>query len=615
MNHLKVEGSFCQMDIMKPIPRDDVPLGEDWLYEVKYDGFRCVLHWNKNGEINLISKNNKDLTKQFPEIVSYCMEYVKNVKNVLPIKLDGELVILNNSYQANFSQIQRRGRLKSKHSIQNASKERPATLLVFDILEIKGTDLTRKDFTYRKKSLSNFFDTSYISRGLWNPLGMVEAFQNPNELWRIIFEHKGEGMVAKRKKSSYIKGKGHQDWFKIKNWRLIHGILTSYDNENGYFDVQVLDDNKRYAVGKCKHGLNTEDMNTVKNLFINNGEKHATKYHLPPAVCAEIHTLDIYEGELREPEFKRIAPELKPEDCTLEMLQQDLAMLPKKIDFANTDKLYWPDAGLTKGNFLAYIREISPYMLPFLKNRPLTTIRCPDGVDEESFFQKHLPPYAPDFIEGYGTDEEKLILCDSLESLLWFANHGALEFHVPFQDISSNYPKEIVFDLDPPDRGKFSWAVQAGLLIKKILDDLQLISFVKTSGNKGLQVHIPIPEGSMSYEETGVFTQAIAYTLESQQRDIFTTERMKDKRNGRLYIDYVQHGRDKTLIAPYSTRRTPEGTVATPLFWEEVTMELRPEMFTIKNVVDRVQRRGCPFRDYFAVGKNQQLNQVLSLMQ
>ncbi|GGA63790.1 DNA ligase D [Ornithinibacillus halotolerans] len=603
------------MDVMKPIASQDIPTGSEWLYEVKYDGFRCVLHWEASGEIRLTSKNKKDLTAQFPEIVTYCKEKVNDVKQFLPVKIDGELVILNNAYQGNFGLLQTRGRLKNKTSIQKASTKRQASLLAFDLIQFNGSDLTKKPFEERKKALLTFFNKSNLGKGTWSRLAYVTTFQNPEEISKLVFDHKGEGIIAKRKTSTYGIGKTHRDWYKIKNWREIHAFLTTYDSKNGYFDVHVLEGEHLFAVGKCKHGIDDEELNTVKKLFLTNGEKQGTRYTLPPAICASIHTLDIYDNELREPEFNRIAPEVKPEECTKDRLQLDLAMLPQHIDFANTEKLYWPDVNITKGNFLSYMREISPYMLPFLKNRALTTIRCPDGVTAESFYQKHLPSYAPEFITGIGDGDEKLMICDSLESLMWFANHGTLEFHVPFQTITSVYPNEIVFDLDPPGREKFSLAITAGLLIKELLDNLKLTSYVKTSGNKGLQIHIPIPEGSMSYEETGVFTQAIAYTVENQQPDLFTTERMKNKRKGRLYIDYVQHGKDKTIIAPYSTRKTPDGTVATPLYWEEVTEKLRPEMFTVENVVERVQTLGCPFQDYFHMADKQDVEAIKNLIQ
>ncbi|PAV31428.1 DNA ligase D [Virgibacillus profundi] len=597
------------MDIMKPKASSEIPAGDMWLYEVKYDGFRCVLEWEKD-VIRLKSRNDKDLTDNFPEIVDSCLENQSLVHSLLPIKLDGELVILNNSYQANFSLIQQRGRLKSKDSIKKAAASRPASFLAFDLIEQSAISLKNEGFSKRKDLLEKLLNK--LSQA--NRLQFVPSYKNPNELWKIIFDYKAEGMIAKRKKSNYSAGKKHHDWFKIKNWRTIFGFLTHYDTKNGYFIVQVYENDSIKEIGKCKHGLDAESVETLKKLFAAKGKKEAGGYRLPPAICAAIHTLDMYKNEPREPEFASLLPDASPSDFTIQKLNLDMALLPPNVELTNTAKVFWPDKHLTKGDLLFYIREISPYMLPFLKKRALTLIRCPDGVTEEHFFQKHLPDYAPAFINNIRTDDGKLIICNDLESLVWFANHGAVEFHIPFQTAGSSHPEEIVFDLDPPDRDRFSLAIQAALLIKPLLDDLGLVSFAKTSGNKGLQIHIPIPKSSMTYDETATFTQAIAWTVENAYPDLFTTERLKKNRNERLYIDYVQHGKDKTLIAPYSPRKTDEGTVATPLFWEEVVEGLRPEQFTIKNVLERVQKLGCPFRGYFDAGKKQQLDKVLKLV-
>ncbi len=305
---------------------------------------------------------------------------------------------------------------------------------------------------------------------------------------------------------------------------------------------------------------------------------------------------------------------MKMEECTIEKLKLDLAMLPEEVELTNTDKLLWNQPGFSKGNLLTYIREISPYMLPFIRDRLLTVIRAPDGVEAEQFFQKHLPSYAPDFVTAVPQQGETFCSCDNLESLVWFANHGAVEYHVPFQRSGSVMPLEIVFDLDPPDREHFQLSVQAAQLVKVLLDELSLQSFVKTSGNKGLQIHIPIREGSMTYEETAIFTQAIAFTIEKSYPDKFTTERMKNKRNGRLYIDYVQHGKDKTIIAPYSPRKTMEGTVATPLFWEEVDSDLDPTIFTIDTVVERVKQYGCPFGEFEKARVKQNMKNLLNMV-
>ncbi|WP_232334342.1 DNA ligase D [Oceanobacillus sp. AG] len=591
--------------IMKPIYIEDIPTGDEWLYEIKYDGFRAVLSITTDERIQLQSKNNHNITGKFPEITASLKDMLPSLKKFLPLTLDGELVVLNNRYQANFAEIQIRGRMKNNIKITQAAASRPANFIVFDVLQANGKNYTEEKLSFRKAILEEIL-TTYTAR-----VFPVKVYYSKEKTIKTMFDSKAEGIVAKRLTSKYKKGKNHQDWKKVKNWRQIFTFLTAFDTENGYFDVGVYHNGNVIDMGKCKHGLDPETYTTVKQFFIENGKKAGNRYTVPPAICTAVHTLDLYDNELREPEFVQLIPEMKPEACTFQKMQLDLAMLPKEITLTNTDKLLWKEPKLAKGDLLTYIREISPYILPFLNSRLLTIIRAPDGVDKESFFQRHLPSYAPEFVTAIRQQEETFFSCDNLETLSWFANHGAIEYHIPFERSSSTVPCEIVFDLDPPDRNHFHLAVQAAQLIKILLDELKLHSFIKTSGNKGLQIHIPIREGSMTYEETAIFTEAIAKTLATNYPDDFTTERMKKKRAGRLYIDYVQHGEGKTIIAPYSPRLTKEGTVATPLFWDEVDTDLNPSEFTIETVARRAQDIGCPFQAYFPLQQNQQMKHVL----
>lgn len=591
------------MDWMKPIERTDIPEGDEWLYEVKYDGFRCELSWTDK-KITLTSKNNHDISNKFPEIINWCKENHDYFKSKLPLKIDGELVILNHHYQANFALIQARGRMKSIDRIEKLAGSKPASLMAFDIIEIRGKKLNQNNLSLRKEILHQLLDP--VSGEF---LKYVDTFTSIEEIQKAVSKSKSEGIVAKRATSTYQKGKNHHDWFKIKNWRVIQGILTEYNPSNGYFSVNVLDEDNLISVGTCKHGLSKESVETVQKLFKERGELVKGSYHLPPAITCTINTLDLYSGELREPNFKSINPSISYTECTLDRLQLDMAQLP--IEVSNTDKYLWPDV-FKKKDLLLYIREISPWMLPFLKQRALTVIRCPDGVEEESFFQKSIPDYAPGYLSSESIED--LIVCNQLESLVWLANHGSIEYHVPFQRIGQVTPLEIIFDFDPPDREHFSLAVKAAKLLKQILDDLNLVSFAKTSGNKGIQVYIPIREGSMTYDETGIFTEAVARTLERAYPNDFTTERLKKNRNGRLYIDYVQHGQDKTLIAPYSPRMTEEGTVSMPLNWHEVHEDLKPTTFTIGNAVERIREIGCPFESYFEIGSKQKLDKVLKMV-
>ncbi|NBJ69730.1 MULTISPECIES: DNA ligase D [Clostridia] len=597
------------MYVMKPIPSVDIPRGKEWLYEVKYDGYRCTLQWTKE-LIQLRSKNNTNLSNQFPEIIQACLQLQEQVESHLPLTMDGELVILNQLYQANFEWVQKRARLRTTSSIETASKQRSASFMVFDILQHQGESMLSIELEKRKEYLQLLFKTYPFSQELI----YVTSYKNPDQLWKEIFRHLGEGMIAKRKNSLYKQGSNHQDWYKIKNWRSLSGFLTALDKNNDYFQVSVYKHNQIVPIGKCKHGLDSKEMDILRQLFQTKGDLKSNTYILPPAICATIHSLDLYKQELREPAFKQILPHARPEEMTWEKLQLDQAMFPTDVEITNLDKVFWSKPGYTKADLLLYIRQIAPYMLTFFKSRELTIIRAPDGIDKEHFFQKHLPTYAPAFMPRHEQQGKNSIVCDTLNDLIWLTNHGTVEFHTPFQTIATNTPEEIVFDLDPPSRDRFSLAIKAALNMKYLFDELQLISFVKTSGNKGLQVYIPIPSGSMSYEDTALFTQTIALTLEGTFPALFTTERLKHKRNGKLYIDYVQHGRGKTIIAPYSPRKTPEGTVAMPLFWHEVTDDLTPQNFTIKNVVELVKERGCPWQRYETVKKSQNLEVVLTFL-
>ena len=270
------------------------------------------------------------------------------------------------------------------------------------------------------------------------------------------------------------------------------------------------------------------------------------------------------------------------------------------IEITSPEKIIWPANKVTKHDYMAYLIQISPYMLPFLNNRLLTVIRYPHGVENSFFYQKNCPDYAPDYVETVESEGINYIVCNSVYTLCWLGNQLAIEFHVPFQAIGEAWPLEIVFDLDPPDTDHFFLAVKAAREIHTLLHQFRIKSYPKLSGNKGIQIHIPVYPRPLSYEDTRIFTGFIAQFLTEKFPDLFTTERMKKNRGGRLYIDYVQHAEGKTIIAPYSARGSnPYGQVAAPLYWNEVNDSLSPRHFTLDRVLKRVKEAKCPFHDYF----------------
>jgi bifunctional non-homologous end joining protein LigD len=289
----------------------------------------------------------------------------------------------------------------------------------------------------------------------------------------------------------------------------------------------------------------------------------------------------------------------------------ELTIGNEKIAITSPSKPLWPERGVQKLHYLQYLSYIAPHLLPFLENRLLTVIRYPHGATGESFYQKNCPDYAPDFIQTHANEGINYIVCSDLPTLIWLGNQLAFELHIPFQTIHSQGPSEIVFDLDPPSRDDFHLAVEAALIIKEIVDKLNLITYVKTSGNKGLQLYLPLPENKYSYDDTRRFTQFIAQFLITKEPKWFTTERLKAKRGNKLYVDYIQHAEGKTIIAPYSVRGNKEALVATPLFWREVKQDLRPEHFPLEKTVERINKNGCPFAGFFKDKTNQNFDPVL----
>lgn len=575
---------------MLPTQIEDLPEKADWIYEIKYDGFRCGLEWTEKN-ITLWSRNGKDFTRQFPEIVSACSALQKDIQHLLPVRLDGELAILRTPYQANFSSIQTRGRMRAKDNIQQLSEKRPASFICFDILTYNGESLLSQPLKDRQQKLAQFFQKFSFTPEAFQK---ILSFTNIKEAEKICFLHQGEGLVAKSLHSAYEEGKRTRQWLKWKNYRTIQGIISGWNPQNDYFDVLTANDQ---VLGKVKNGFQPEEKKTLTSFIMENGKKADASWKVPPSVCIDIHCLDAEAGELREPVFHQFRFDLLPSDCTEEGVKWGLAQLPGTVELTKPEKELFP--GITKLDYLVYLRGIAPFLLPRLADKRLTMIRYPDGVEEHSFYQKHVPDYAPDFVEYIlAEDGEKDVVCNSLESLLWFGNHGALEFHVPFQTTDSSFPDEMVFDLDPPSLDYFSYAVKAAHLIREMVEDHGFTPYVKTSGKTGLQIHIPLEKGKMTYEETRHFMKAAAEVLIEYYPDYFTAERLKKNRGNRLYIDYVQHAEGKTIIAPYSTRATKEATVAAPLFWEEVNDDLDPKDFTIKTVPKRILEKGCPFSIY-----------------
>jgi bifunctional non-homologous end joining protein LigD len=291
--------------------------------------------------------------------------------------------------------------------------------------------------------------------------------------------------------------------------------------------------------------------------------------------------------------------------------QYQISVNGRSLPITNPDKPLWPKAQVTKLDYIRYLLLVAKPMLAYTRNRLLTVIRYPHGVEDKHFYQKNIPDYAPDWIATHEWEQTRYALCNDEATLIWFANQAALEFHVSFHLAENEIPTELVFDLDPstPD---FSVVIESALLVKELLDELGLPSWVKTSGASGLQIYIPI-ERRYTFEQTRKVGQFIAAYLVEKHPSLLTIERMVKNRGDKLYIDYLQHWRGKTLAAPYSTRAKEQATVSTPLLWEEVPTA-NPSLYTIQTVPARLESLGDLFEAVSSPKSLSSLDPILSFL-
>ncbi len=283
-----------------------------------------------------------------------------------------------------------------------------------------------------------------------------------------------------------------------------------------------------------------------------------------------------------------------------------LTVNSKQVNLTNLTKPIWPDPLYTKRDLIRYYIQVSPFILPHLRDRPLVVQRFPHGIDGESFYQKNIPEGSPEWIEtcpvAHGEDKITLyVLANNVETLVWLGNQLCLELHPWFSGISAlDRPDFAVFDLDPMEKSTFEQVCRVALLIRDLLAELNLRCYPKTSGATGLQLYLPLAP-DYTYPDTRRFVEEICRQVRERLPDITTMERTIHKRQGKIYLDYLQNGRGKTLAAPYSPRPLPGAPVSMPLSWAEVAGgNIRPDQFTIQSAIGRLEAVGDQFQEVLA---------------
>ncbi len=282
------------------------------------------------------------------------------------------------------------------------------------------------------------------------------------------------------------------------------------------------------------------------------------------------------------------------------MVSNTVSIEGRSFDLSRLDKVLWPQDGYTKGELINYYVEVAPYIIPHLQGRPMVFTRYPDGIEKQSFYQKNAPPSLPEWINTYpyySPDSQRdinFILVEESATLAWLANQACIEMHPWLSCATSvDYPDFAVFDLDPSPGNTFEQIRIIALLTRRILNELGLRSYIKTSGSEGLHVYLPL-ENKYSYEEVRDFGRSVAQIICTMQPEIATVERTVRKRGVKIYVDYMQNVKGKTLCSAYSVRPRPSATVSAPLDWDEVN-SIKPSNFTIKTILPRLQKVGDLF--------------------
>ena len=591
----------------KPMPRGIKPMlaklmdapfdNEDWLFETKWDGYRALAYIEK-GKVDLLSRNENSFNEIFKPIV----EELERVED--DVILDGEVVILDNDARSNFQLM------------QNYQRAPQGNLFyyVFDILYLNGQDLRDLPLIERKKYLKQFLGSVKFSK-----IRYSDHVENVGKaLFQQASKYNLEGIMGKNKNSPYT-SKRSSDWVKIKTHQRQEAVIGGFTapqgsrTKFGALLLGVYEDNKLKYIGHTGGGFSRQLLDdTYSKLepliqkgcpFETTPKPNAPVTWIKPKLVCEISFSEwTSDGKVRQPIFQGLRIDKKPKEVKMELPQvvepKDASSKKKskspQINFTHPEKIYWPNEKYTKEDMLHYYQEVSPFLLPHLKNHPVTLRRYPDGIAGESFYQKDSSSlHLPDWIQTVTIPQEsrkvKYILIQDLPTLEYVLNLGAIEIH-PFLSQAENLsnPDYMVIDLDPEDI-PLDKVVEAAQVTHKLLDSIKVENVCKTSGKRGLHIFIPL-QGKYNFEQAKQFGEILAAIINQQIPEFTSLERKPKNRQKKVYIDVYQNNLHQSVIAPYCLRALDGAPVSTPLDWKEVKKGLDPKKFNMKTVPERLKK-------------------------
>lgn len=627
----------------------DKPFEEKgWLYELKWDGFRA-LSYLKDSKVEIRSRNNKDFKSKFYPVYEALKKWKINAV------VDGEIVVVDENGYPDFDALQ----------TWRSDADGELAYYIFDILWLEGYDLTKVPLRQRRDVLQRIIPL----KGILRHSEIIDA--TAKELYEITSKLNMEGFIAKKADSEYLPGTRSKKWLKIKTQKHQEVIIGGYTrNENSSRKISALllglyEDGELIPITPVGTGftvkMQDEILKKLKPLktskcpfsyvpdfnkpsrFRPNPPKAEVTWVKPELVAEITYRTVSSDGSFRHPSFKGLredknAKEVVREEprSTADVIGKTKTIIHKKaisspgkkerrsllnpadetqvrevgkqtLKFTNLSKIFWPKEKITKRDLINYYYQVAPYILPYLKNRPQTLNRFPNGIEGKSFYQKDVKGKVPEWVKTFNyysvidEREKEFFVATDEASLLFAANLGCIEINPWSSRVQTpDNPDWCIIDLDPAET-KFEQVIQAACVTKEVLDSIKVSSFCKTSGSTGLHIYIPLG-GKYDYEESKEFGRAIAKVIHSQIPSFTSIERLTVNRKGKMYIDFLQNRPQATVAAPYSLRPRPGATVSMPLHWEEVRKGLKVRNYNFFNTIDRLKEQGDIFKGVLGKG-------------
>ncbi len=617
----------------------ETPAGPDWVHEMKLDGYRVVCRIEQ-GKVRLYTRNRNDWTAKFPAVAKALARL-----KVASAWLDGEIVLLEPSGLSSFQKLQNALSSDDSGSLH---------YYLFDLPYLDGYDLRKAPLLERKRLLEKLLSAAPAAlRYSSHIIGSGEKFYAQACQLRL------EGVVAKQAASAYRAGRG-RDWLKVKcgmrQEMVIGGFTDPAGSRRGFgallLGVYEADGSLRYS-GKVGTGFDDSTLTSLrrkldalavsKSPFSNpprGAEGRRARWVQPQLVGEIAFTEWTDEGTLRHPSFQGLredkrardvvrerpagaqaakslgratpaAASTRPAKATTSRSGQpaaktagDAPNVIAGVSLSNPGKALYPDAGITKLDIARYYEAIADWMLPHLRNRPLSLVRCPNGWQKKCFYQKHAVGNVSDLLERVNVQESEgpgtYMMANSAGALVALAQMGVLEIH-PWGSSSRKlgHPDRIILDLDPDDDLPWSDIVAAVRDVNAAVEGIGLRGFLKTTGGKGLHIVSPI-KPNQPWAAIKGFTKAIAELFVQTFPDRFVAQASKTQRRGKIFIDYLRNAEGSTAIAPCSLRARGNAPVALPIGWHELKDDVRFDRFNLRNVPERLARqKSDPWDGFF----------------